>query len=46
MSIRSFGLIIASAMVANVQDASGFTGPREFAAFLGLTPKQNSSGGK
>ena len=25
---------------------SGFAGPREFAAFLGLTPKQNSSGGK
>ncbi|WP_245455767.1 transposase [Mesorhizobium sp.] len=21
-------------------------GPREFAAFLGLTPRQNSSGGK
>jgi transposase len=33
-------------MVANVQDASGFAAPREFAAFLGLTPKQNSSGGK
>jgi transposase len=28
------------------QDASSFAGPREFAAFLGLTPKQNSSGGK
>jgi transposase len=23
-----------------------FSGPREFAAFLGLTPKQTSSGGK
>ena len=23
-----------------------FLGPREFAAFLGLTPRQNSSGGK
>jgi transposase len=23
-----------------------FSGPREFAAFLGLTPRQNSSGGK
>jgi transposase len=37
MSIPGIGPIIASAMVANVQDASGFTGPREFAAFLGLT---------
>jgi transposase len=27
-------------------DVSTFSGPREFAAFLGLTPKQNSSGGK
>jgi transposase len=33
-------------MAAPVQDTSGFAGPREFAAFLGLTPKQNSSGGK
>jgi transposase len=36
----------ASAMVASVQDISAFSGPREFAAFLGLTPRQNSSGGK
>ena len=33
-------------MAATIQDASGFAGPREFADFLGLTPKQNSSGGK
>jgi transposase len=33
-------------MAATIQDTSGFAGPREFAAFLGLTPKQNSSGGK
>ena len=46
MSIPGFGPITASAMAASVQDASGFAGPREFAAFLGLTPKQNSSGGK
>ena len=25
---------------------AAFSGPREFAAFLGLTPRQNSSGGK
>ena len=46
MSIPGFGPITASAMAATVQDTSGFAGPREFAAFLGLTPKQNSSGGK
>ena len=46
MSIPGFGLITASAMAASVQHASGFAGPREFAAFLGPTPKQNSSGGK
>jgi transposase len=45
-SIPGFGPITASAMAATVQDTSGFAGPREFAAFLGLTPKQNSSGGK
>jgi transposase len=33
-------------MAASVKNASSFAGPREFAAFLGLTPKQNSSGGK
>ena len=46
MSIPGFGPITASAMAASVQDASSFACPREFAAFLGLTPKQNSSGGK
>ena len=46
MSILGFGPITASAMAATVQDTSGFAGPREFAAFLGLTPKENSSGGK
>ena len=46
MTIPGFGPITASAMAATIQDTSGFAGPREFAAFLGLTPKQNSSGGK
>jgi len=32
--------------VPTIQDTSSFAGPREFAAFLGLTPKQSSSGGK
>ena len=46
MTIPGLGPMTASAMVASVQDASAFSGPREFAAFLGLTPRQNSSGGK
>jgi transposase len=46
MSIPGFGPIIVSAMAATIQDVSSFAGPREFAAFLGLTSKQNSSGGK
>ncbi len=46
MSIPGFGPITAWAMAATIQDTSSFAGPREFAAFLGLTPKQNSSGGK
>jgi len=46
MSIPGFGPITASAMAATIRDTSSFAGPREFAAFLGLTPKQNSSGGK
>jgi transposase len=46
MSIPGLGPITALALAASVQDASSFSGPREFAAFLGLTPRQNSSGGK
>jgi transposase len=46
MTIPGLGPVTASAMAASVQDISSFSGPREFAAFLGLTPRQNSSGGK
>jgi len=46
VSIPGFGPITASAMMPTIQDTTSFAGPREFAAFLGLTPKQNSSGGK
>ena len=46
ITIPGFGPITASAMAVSIQDASSFAGPREFAAFLGLTSKQNSSGGK
>nr|WP_267213477.1 IS110 family transposase [Chelatococcus asaccharovorans] len=46
MSIPGIGPVTASAIAASVQDISVFSGPREFAAFLGLTPRQNSSGGR
>ena len=38
--------MIATALLATVGDASQFTNGRQMAASLGLTPKQNSSGGK
>jgi transposase len=46
MTIPGIGPVTASALVATVGDPSGFSGPREFAAFLGLVPRQHSSGGK
>ena len=46
MSIPGLGPVTASALAASVPDVSAFSGPREFAAFLGLTPRQHSSGGK
>jgi len=46
MSVPGIGPVTASALAASVQDISAFSGPREFAAFLGLTSRQSSSGGK
>ena len=46
MTIPGVGPITASAIVATVQETSAFANGREFAAFLGLTPRQSSSGGK
>lgn len=45
-TIPGIGPITASAIVATVRDPSAFASGREFAAFIGLTPRQNSSGGK
>ena len=45
-TIPSIGPITASAIVATVRDPSAFASGREFSAFIGLTPRQNSSGGK
>jgi len=46
MTIPGIGPVTASAIVATVQETSAFASGREFAAFLGLTPRQSSSGGK
>ena len=46
MTIPGIGRITASAILATVLDMGAFSSGREFAAFLGLTPRQHSSGGK
>ncbi|QNE07142.1 IS110 family transposase [Croceicoccus marinus] len=45
-TIPGIGFITATALAATVSDASVFRSGRQFAAWLGLVPKQNSSGGK
>src|SRR5262249_45669296 len=40
------GPIIATALAATVVEPSGFRSGREFAAWLGLVPRQTSTGGK
>jgi len=46
MTIPGIGPITASAIAASVTEPAAFACAREFAAFLGLTPRQHSSGGK
>jgi transposase len=45
-TIPGIGFLTASAIAATVLDPSFFKSGREFAAWLGLTPRQNSSGNK
>lgn len=45
-AIPGVGPITASAMVATIGNAHDFKNGRQLAAWLGLVPKQNSSGGK
>ena len=45
-TIPGVGLITATALAASVPDPSVFKSGRQFAAWLGLVPRQNSSGGK
>ena len=46
VSIPGVGPITASAIVASVADAHQFKSARHFAAWLGLTPRSHSTGGK
>jgi transposase len=45
-TIPGVGIMGASAIATTVTDPSLFRSGREFAAWLGMTPRQNSSGGK
>jgi len=46
MAIPGVGPVLASAMVASVPGPHAFKTGRNLAAWIGLVPKQNSSGGK
>ena len=46
MSIPGIGPLSSTAMIASVGDGSDFTKARELAAWLGLVPRQHSTGGK
>ena len=44
--IPRFGPLLATALVASVADPRTFRSGRNFSAWIGLVPKQHSSGGK
>jgi transposase len=46
LEVPGIGQLTASAIVATVGDAKVFKNGRQFAAWLGLVPRQHSSGGK
>ena len=46
LSVPGIGPLVATAMVAAIADGSAFRRARDFAAWLGLVPKQSSTGGK
>ena len=45
-AIPGVGRLTATAVVATVADTRGFRSGREFAAFLGLVPRQSGTGGR
>jgi transposase len=46
MGIPGVGPVLASALVAAIADPKSFSSGRNLAAWIGLVPRQNSSGGK
>jgi transposase len=46
MEIPGVGPLLASALVATIADPKAFKSGRNLAAWIGLVPRQNSSGGK
>lgn len=46
MGIPGVGLLTATAAVATMGEAGAFKSGREFAAFLGLVPRQSGTGGR
>lgn len=46
LEIPGIGPLTASALIASIGDARQFRNGRQMAAFLGLVPRQHSSGGK
>jgi transposase len=45
-TVPGIGLLTSTALVAAIGDGKGFKSGRHLAAWLGLVPRQNSSGGK
>lgn len=46
MTIPGVGPLTATALVSTIDDPASFKGPRSLSAFLGLVPREYSSGGK
>ena len=46
MEVPGVGPLVASALVATIADPKSFKSGRNLAAWIGLVPRQNSSGGK
>ncbi len=44
--IPGIGMLTATALVATMGEANSFKSGREFAAFVGLVPRQSGTGGK
>jgi transposase len=45
-TIPGFGVILSTAVAATMADPKAFRTGRDFAAWIGLVPRQNSTGGK